>query len=74
MRLPYQRTKFATDYTAADLVLLVYVDKAEGSLSGPGTCRILQREHTEYGQVGHPYGCTSAVRPQSLGTRPSLAD
>ena len=33
----YQRTKFATRYTAADVELLAYVDKAHGNLSGPAT-------------------------------------
>lgn len=49
----YQRTKFATRYTAADLELLAYVDKAHGNLSGPATKRILEREHTEYGQAAY---------------------
>jgi hypothetical protein len=46
----YQRTKFATRYTAADVTLLAYVDKAHGNLSGPATRRILEREYAEYGQ------------------------
>ena len=46
----YQRTKFATQYTAGDLDLLAYVDKAHGNLSGPATRRILEREYQEYGQ------------------------
>src|SRR6266576_1173202 len=37
----YQRTKFATRYTPADVDLLAYVDKAHGNLSGPATRRIL---------------------------------
>src|SRR5450631_62881 len=48
---PYQRTKFATRYTAADVQLLAYVDQAHGNLSGPATRRILEREFTEYGQA-----------------------
>jgi transposase InsO family protein len=47
----YQRAKFATRYTAADVGLLAYVDKAHGNLSGPATKRILEREYSEYGQV-----------------------
>jgi DNA-binding transcriptional ArsR family regulator len=31
----YQRTKFVTRYTAADVNLLAYVDKAHGNFSGP---------------------------------------
>jgi transposase InsO family protein len=49
----YQRTKFATRYTTADVVLLAYVDKAHGNLSGPATRRVLQREHDEYGQAAY---------------------
>jgi len=49
----YQRTKFATRYTAADLNLLAYVDKAHGNLSGPATQRILEREYGEYGQAAY---------------------
>jgi transposase InsO family protein len=47
----YQRSKFARRYTAADVELLAYVDKAHGNLSGPATRRILEREHSEYGQA-----------------------
>ena len=49
----YQRTKFATRYTAADVILLAYVDQAHGNLSGPATCRILEREHSDYGQAAY---------------------
>ena len=49
----YQRTKFATRYTAADVDLLAYVDKAHGNLSGPATRRILEREYGEYGQAAY---------------------
>jgi IS30 family transposase len=47
----YQRRKFATRYTDADIQLLAYVDQAHGVLSGPATQRILEREHTEFGQA-----------------------
>ena len=47
----YQRTKFATRYTAADVALLAYVDKAHGNLSGPATRHILEREYSDYGQA-----------------------
>jgi hypothetical protein len=46
----YQRSKFATRYTKSDVVLLAYVDKSHGNLSGPATKRILEREYTEYSQ------------------------
>jgi len=49
----YQRTRFATRYTAADVDLLAYVDKAHGNLSGPATRRILEREHNEYSQAAY---------------------
>jgi hypothetical protein len=49
----YQRTKFATRYTAADVTLLAYVDKAHGNLSGPATRRILEREYSEYQQAAY---------------------
>ncbi len=47
----YQRRKFATRYTAADVELLAYVDRAHGNLSGPATRRILEREYFDYGQA-----------------------
>src|SRR2546427_271381 len=47
----YQRSRFATVYTKADVELLAYVDKSHGNLSGPATKRILEREHSEYGQA-----------------------
>src|ERR1700748_3621549 len=49
----YQRTKFTTRYTAGDVNLLAYVDKAHGNLSGPATRRILEREYGEYGQAAY---------------------
>jgi len=49
----YQRAKFATRYTASDVNLLAYVDKAHGNLSGPATRRILERECCEYGQAAY---------------------
>jgi len=49
----YRRTRFAIRYTAADINLLAYVDKAHGNLSGPATRRILEREYVEYGQAAY---------------------
>src|SRR5947208_1956837 len=49
----YQRTKFVTRYTARDVDLLAYVDKAHSNLSGPATRRILEREYEEYGQAAY---------------------
>ena len=51
--VPYRRRRFPTIYTAADVGLLAYVDQAHGNLSGPATQRVLQREHTEYGQAAY---------------------
>ena len=50
---PYQRTRFSRIYTAADVTLLAYVDRAHGNLSGPATRRILEREFSEYGQAAY---------------------
>jgi transposase InsO family protein len=49
----YQRRRFPTRYTASDIGLLAYVDKAHGNLSGPATRRILEREYTDYGQAAY---------------------
>ena len=49
----YQRTRFSTIYTASDVELLAYVDRAHGNLSGPATRRILEREYSEYGQAAY---------------------
>jgi transposase InsO family protein len=49
----YQRTQFATRYTAADVNLLAYVDQAHENLSGPATRRILEREHSQYDQAAY---------------------
>ena len=47
----YQRHRFASRYTGADIELLAYVDRMHSALSGPATKRILERECTEYGQA-----------------------
>jgi transposase InsO family protein len=47
----YQRRKFPARYTASDVNLLAYVDRAHGNLSGPATKRILEREYAAYGQA-----------------------
>jgi transposase InsO family protein len=48
---PYQRHRFASRYTVADIRLLAYVDRMHSTLSGPATKRVLEREHNEYGQA-----------------------
>lgn len=50
---PYHRTRFPTIYTAGDVDLVAYVDRAHGNLSGPATRRILEREYREYGQAAY---------------------
>lgn len=50
---PYRRARFSSVYTAADVDLLAYVDRAHGNLSGPATRRILEREYSEYGQAAY---------------------
>ena len=79
----YRRTKFATRYTAADVDLLAYVDKAHGNLSGPATRRILEREFGEYDQavyqklstisVAHLYRLrnSAAYRKRNASYRPT---
>ena len=81
--------RFAPRYTAADVNLLAYVDKAHGNLSGPATRRILEREYSEYGQaayqrlaaisVAHLYGFRNTARGRAIlatsprGPFPSLS-
>ena len=69
---PYQRHRFSTRYTPADITLLAEVDRAHERLSGPATRRILQREfeqfgHKEYEQlaqisVAHLYNLRASAR------------
>ena len=49
----YARRKFTSRYSEADIRLLAYVDQAHGTLSGPATQRILQREFHEFGQAAY---------------------
>jgi transposase InsO family protein len=79
----YQRTRFPAIYTAADVELLAYVDRAHGNLSGPATRRILEREYSEYGQaayqrlagisVAHLYRVrsTEAYRKRNISYQPT---
>jgi transposase InsO family protein len=57
----YQRARFASRYTASDVELLAYVDKAHGNLSGPATRRILEREYQQYGQAAYQRLATISV-------------
>lgn len=68
----YRRHRFATQYTRADAELLAQVDEAHGTLNGPATRRILQREHQLFGKaeferlaaisVGHLYNLRKSSR------------
>lgn len=49
----YQRHRFSSRYTAADIALLAEVDRAHERLSGPATRRILQREYEQYGNPAY---------------------
>jgi transposase InsO family protein len=44
----YQRHRFASRFTRADLELLARVDEAHETMSGPATKRILNREYEQY--------------------------
>ena len=45
----YQRRRFPTRYTRADIELLAVVDEAHETLSGPATQKILYREFHDFG-------------------------
>jgi transposase InsO family protein len=80
---PYRRSQFPCIYTAADVALLAYIDRAHGNLNGPATRRILEREHSEYDQaayqrlagisVAHLYRLrnTSAYRKRNASYQPT---
>lgn len=46
----YRRHRFARRYDRQDVVLLAVVDQAHGHLSGPATCKLLQRAYEEFGE------------------------
>jgi hypothetical protein len=48
---PYQRHRFATKYTQADVALLADVDRAHERMNGPATLRILKREYEQFGKT-----------------------
>jgi len=47
----YRRHRFPSRYTRADSELLAAVDEAHGTLSGPATRRILEREYRVFGDA-----------------------
>lgn len=49
----YQRHRFASKYTPADVELLAAVDEAHETLSGPATGKILEREYQLYKQAAY---------------------
>jgi transposase InsO family protein len=46
----YRRRRFPQRYTRADIALLVAVDEAHQTLSGPATQKILQRAYYDFGE------------------------
>lgn len=57
----YRRHRFAQRYTRADIELLAAVDEAHGTLSGPATRRILEREYQHYGKPEYQQLATISV-------------
>ena len=57
----YRRHRFAQRYTRADIELLAAVDEAHGTLSGPATRRILEREYQQYGKAEYQRLATISV-------------
>jgi hypothetical protein len=47
----YQRHRFATRYTDADIALLAEMDRVHERLSGPATRCILRREYEQFGRL-----------------------
>jgi hypothetical protein len=71
----YQRTRFPVRYSATDVNLLAYVDKAHGNLSGPATRRILEREFSEYGQAAYQrLAAISVAHLTAYATRKRIAN
>lgn len=79
---------YARRYTGADVVLLVDVDRAMGTLSGPATACVLRRQRDVFGDkrferlgsisVGHLYNLRSSAgyqvqRVVLTNTRPTMA-
>ena len=50
---PYRRHRFAQRYTREDVALLVAVDTAHDTLSGPATQKLLQRAYHDFAQADH---------------------
>jgi len=50
---PYRRYRFVQRYTRGDVALLVAVDTAHDTLSGPATQKLLQRAYRDFAQADH---------------------
>jgi transposase InsO family protein len=57
----YRRRRFPERYGRADIELLIQVDEAHETLSGPATRRILEREHQVYGKPEYARLATISV-------------
>ena len=55
----YQRRKFVSKYTPADIELLALTDEAHETMSGPATQKILYRELHDFGNI--KYKCLSQI-------------
>jgi transposase InsO family protein len=63
----YQRNRFASRYTKADVELLAEVDEAHETLSGPATQKLLQRAVHEFGDERYQrLACISAAHIYNL--------
>jgi hypothetical protein len=50
---PYRRYCFAQRYTSEDVALLVAVDTAHDTLSGPATQKLLQRAYHDFAEANY---------------------
>src|SRR5437763_15047697 len=57
----YNRRRFPSVYTRADMGLLAEVDEAHETLSGPATQKILYREYHEYGNSEYERLCRISI-------------
>jgi transposase InsO family protein len=57
----YNRRRFPSVYTRADIGLLAEVDEAHETMSGPATQKILYREYHEYGNSEYQRLCRISV-------------
>jgi transposase InsO family protein len=57
----YNRRRFPSVYTRADINLLAEVDEAHETLSGPATQKILYREYHDYGDLEYQRLCRISI-------------